>query len=369
MQSLGSQLQSLQAQIAGLQGGGGGTIAPSHAYNHVQVPQFKHAVAPPVSVTTAFGGMSEIQAMRPAPLSTIDESGNASGGTGKKSYMWVAVLVIFLILVGTGVAVYFVRRAAKKKQEAEDMHLKALAAELEERQLEERRLEEAKQEQAMLQAMQQQQQAAIEAARNAERQRQANAEMAAEVSRSLLSRAQPAPPANPRFVPFVEEVPATPKSTTSAATAAATTIPAATTAAATTAAATIPAAAATIPAAAGTTAPATTASAAIPVLTQEARVQAGNEYLDRAIASVTSSIKSGLQQAILTQKTFSPEPQRDASLLHNQGELGLRVSGAEQFPLRRDILEDAAPVHPTGEVPVTGTPPALPPPESTLEEL
>lgn len=353
MQSLGSQLQSLQAQIAGLQSGGGGNIAPSNAYNHVQVPQFKHAVAPPVSVTTAFGGMSEIQAMRPAPLSTIDE-GSGSNGTGKKSYMWVAVLVIFLILVGTGVAVYFVRRAAKKKQEAEDMHLKALAAELEERQLEERRLEEAKQEQAMLQAMQQQQQAAAEAARNAERQRQANAEMAAEVSRSLLSRAQPgvmaAPPATPRFVPFVEEVPATPKAAAVPATPKAPSVQ-------------------TAPANSTTTSTATPATPASPAMTQEARLQAGSEYLDRAISNVTSSIKSGLQQAILTQKTFSPEPQRDASLLHNQGELGLRVSGAEQFPLRRDILEDAAPVHPTGEVPVTGTPPALPPLESTLEEL
>ena len=345
MQSLGSQLQSLQAQIAGLHGGGGG-VAPSNAYNHVQVPQFKHAVGPPISVTTAFGGMSEIQAMRPGPLSTIDEG--QKSGTGKKSYMWVAVLVIFFILIGTGVAVYFVRRSAKKKQEAEDMHLKALAAELEEKQLEDRRLEESKQEQAMLQAMQMQQKAAIEAARNTERQRQANAEMAAEVSRSLLSRAQPgtmaAPPATPKFVPFVEkEIPAMAAVATTAAAATA-----ATTAAAATAAATA----------------ATTAAA-----TQDARLQQGSDYLDRAIASVTSSIKSGLQQAILTQKNFSPEPQRDASLLHNQGELGLRVSGTEQFPLRRDILEDVAPVHPTSEVPVTGPPPTLQPLESTLEEL
>ena len=332
MQSLGSQLQSLQAQIAGLQGGGGGGVAPSQAYNPVQIPQFKQAVAhPPASVTTAFGGMSEIQAIRPAPLSTIEEGSGAGGAAPKKSYLWVVVLVVLLILVATGVAVYFIRRAARNKQEAEDGHLRALALEMESRQTEERQVEESRQAAAM--AQQQQAQQAAAAAEHAARQRRANEEMAQQVSASLLSRAQPGltaavPATAPRFVPFPDS--AAPV-----------------------------VAAPVVPVVAAPVVP-VVAAPVVPVPTDR-RLQEGNEYLTRAITNVTSSIRAGLQQAILAQKSFSPEPQRDASLLYNQGELGLKVTGTETFALHKEVLEGVAAGHPTGEVPVTGQPPAVAP--------
>ena len=90
---------------------------------------------------------------------------------------------------------------------------------------------------------------------------------------------------------------------------------------------------------------------------------------------MTTSIKTGLQQAILAQKTFAPgETQRDESILHNQGELGLKATPGETFRVDSAALEEVVATHPTGEVPViasdddAGGAPERPRPYLPIEE-
>ena len=100
-------------------------------------------------------------------------------------------------------------------------------------------------------------------------------------------------------------------------------------------------------------APATPAANPLPAPKNEDTFLKGNAYLDQAIDSVSGSIRAGLQQAILTQQSFAAaEPQRDESILDNQGELGLKVSGKESFKVNHAALDTVVAAHPTGEQPM-----------------
>jgi len=307
MQSLDSQLQSLRNQIEGMNGHG--TIAPSQAYN--KLPHFlpSGGGAPrvpnvPSGGATTLGsvyGSSAIQELKPYQPATIPEEHK------KKSYLWIAILILVLLMVAAGVALYFLRRQAKKKQEMEEKQMKALAADIDDRmQKEEQRWQEEERREAEV---------AAQRDRDAARKLEAEQFMKQQVTASLLAQKQVSIPVSPKVSPASPKVPV----------------------------------AATPP--------------PIPVKTESVAdepLKKGQEYLDKAIANVSETIRSGLEQAILAQKTFvSAEPQRDESLLHNQGELGLQVSGVAKFDVHSDVLDAAVEVHPTGETPVAGTPPPV----------
>jgi hypothetical protein len=390
MQSLDSQLQHLRNQIEGMHPGGkgGGALGPSHAYNKIQAPQVPH-FRPAGGIPNGGGGhgggggsntvlgsvygASAVQELKP-PVQTILEE-----EPKRKSYMWMALLVLVLIALAGAVAVYFIRRSAKRKQDMEELQLKTLAAELEEKQQEHER---------------QQLEFAKEAAQAQEaeaRKQEAERQMKQQVTASLLAQ-KPAPITSSR----VTEMPSTPfiTNTTTRATPvtpirpenvpfppfvpqpiAAKTAPNQTTPAQPTP----PAQIAPTQIAPTQTAPTQptpaqpTPTQSVPAATKSEPTldtfQKGNAYLDHAIDNVSGSIRAGLQQAILTQQSFAAaEPQRDESILDNQGELGLRVSGKESFKVHSAVLDTVVSTHPTGEQPLVA-PEIVEKPANTLAEV